>query len=92
MVLDLLSALGALVGLLAFAPLLLPLAALRSREKSPSMLKGFLALGVSFVILTASVLVTYLVVGAGVVPFALGLVGGFVLCWAVLAVWALRAW
>ncbi len=68
---------GAVLGVLAFVPALLALASARSRETMPSMLKGFLALGVSFIVLMASTVCAFMALDRDAIFFVCGLVGGF---------------
>ena len=70
-------AVGAVVGAAAFVPPLLSIASARSRESRASVAMGFVALGVSFVVLMASTLFAFATLERDAIFFVFGLVGGF---------------
>lgn len=71
---------GAFVGIGAFAPLLFALLPVLRRCRDANMTTGFIGVIVSFVILFASVGITYLFARSMVLPFSVGLLIGFIFC------------
>lgn len=72
-------AIGCLVGVFAFVPLLLAIVPMLRRMCDASMVKGMLGVGASFVILLAGVVAAYSFAPATLVAFVVGeLIGFFV--------------
>ena len=77
--------LGALVGIFAFVPLLLALVPVLRRTCDANMAKGMLGVIVSFAILFVAVVAVYLVARGALLPFLVGELGGFFVCWVAVA-------
>lgn len=74
-------AVGFIVGLLAFAPLLLALVPVLRRTREANMTIGFVGVFASFLVLFLGVIVAYLLARPVLVPFTAGELVGFFLCW-----------
>ncbi|MCF2621777.1 hypothetical protein [Collinsella tanakaei] len=74
-------AIGCLVGVFAFVPLLLAIVPMLRRMCDASMVKGMLGVGASFVILFVGVVVVHLLSPGALVAFVAGELVGFFVCW-----------
>lgn len=77
---------GVVVGLLAFAPLLVALVPVLRRQREANMTVGFMGVFASFLVLFLGVIVTYLLARPVLVGFAAGEIIGFFLCWLAVAI------
>ena len=77
---------GILVGVLAFAPLVLALRPVLARKADANMTKGMLGVGISFLVLLLGVVMVYLVARGALVPFVAGELAGFFAGWIIVAV------
>lgn len=78
-------ALGVLVGIFAFVPLLLALVPVLRRTSDANMAKGMLGVIVSFIVLFVAVIFAYLLARAELIAFLVGEIGGFFVCWVAVA-------
>lgn len=78
-------AVGVVVGLAAFAPLLLALVPVLRRRREANMTIGFMGVFASFLMLFLGVIVTYLLARPVLVGFAAGEIIGFLVCWIAVA-------
>lgn len=74
-------AVGVLLGLFAFVPLLLAIVPVLRRRCDTSMVKGMVGVGASFVILFVGVVVVHLLSPGALVAFVAGELSGFFICW-----------
>ena len=76
---------GFVVGLVAFAPLLVALLPVLRRRREANMTVGFMGVFASFLVLFLGVIVTHLLARPVLVGFAAGEIMGFLLCWIAVA-------
>ena len=74
-------AIGCLVGVFAFVPLLLAIVPVLLRMCDASMVKSMLGVGASFVILFVGVVVVHLLSPGALVAFVAGELISFFVCW-----------
>ncbi len=79
-------AVGVLLGLFAFVPLLLAVVPVLRRVSDASMTKGMVGVGASFVILFVGVVVVHLLAPGALVAFVAGELIGFFIGWIGLAI------
>lgn len=82
---------GVLVGLAAFAPLLLALVPVLRRKREANMTIGLVGVIASFAVLLLGVIVVYLLVRPVLVAFVAGELIGFFVCWIAIAM-AIIVW
>ncbi len=81
-----LALVGALVGVVAFLPLVAVLVPTVMRKREPSIAKGGLAVVASFVVLLCAFALAYLVAGKASVFLVVGEIAGFALVLLVVAI------
>lgn len=72
---------GAIVGAIAFLPLLLALLPVLRRRADANMVKGMIGVAASFALLLVSVVVVHLLFEGALVPFLVGELAGFFAGW-----------
>lgn len=80
---------GCITGIISFAILMLVLLPVLHHKRQASMLKGFLAIVVSFALLSLGLLVCLLVARAALLVFLVGELLGFFAGWIALAVYVM---